>query len=90
MMSVSRVVETATEAHFGLSLILTLINNHLTCKVSVGWNYLSIPKLQQCDRWSLVMNKQFHPTLYDGRDYLSMQGLELNNVSIRGPIWYLV
>ena len=24
---------------------------------SVGWNYLSIPKLQRCSRWSLVMDK---------------------------------
>ena len=30
---------------------------------SVGWNYLSIPKLQRLHRWSLGNNKQFHPTL---------------------------
>ena len=26
---------------------------------SVGWNYLSIPKLQRCNRWSLGMDKWF-------------------------------
>ena len=39
----------------------------------MGWNYLSIHKLQRCNRWSLGMDKQFHPTLYYVCNYLSMQ-----------------
>ena len=50
----------------------------------MGWNYLSIPKLQRCNRWSLGMDKQFHPTLFWARNYLSMLGLKLNHVSKRG------
>ena len=30
----------------------------------MGWNYLSIPKLQWLHRWSLRRDKWFHPTLY--------------------------
>ena len=51
----------------------------------MGWNYLSIPKLQRCNRWSLGMDKLFHPTHYRACDYLSMLGLKLNHVSKRGP-----
>ena len=50
----------------------------------MGWNHLSIPKLQRLHRWSLGMDKQFHPTLYNGCNYLSMLGLKLNHVSKRG------
>ena len=50
----------------------------------MGWNYLSIPKLQRCSRWSLGMDKLFHPTLYWVCDYLSMLGLRLNHVSKSG------
>ena len=50
----------------------------------MGWNYLSIPKLQRCNRWSLGMDKLFHRTLYQACDYLSMLGLKLNHVSKRG------
>ena len=45
-------------------------------------NYLSIPKLH---RWSLPMDKLFHPTLYNGCNYLSMLGLKFNNISKRNP-----
>ena len=31
--------------------------------IKCGWNSLSIPKLQWCNRWSLGTDKQFHPTL---------------------------
>ena len=48
------------------------------------WNYLSIPKLQRYNRWSLWMDKWFHPTLYQACNYLSMLGLKLNHVSKRG------
>ena len=50
----------------------------------MGWNYLSIPKLRRCNRWSLGMDKQFHPTLYRACDYLSMLGFKLNHVSKMG------
>ena len=53
--------------------------------LSVGWNYLSIPKLQRCNRWNLGMDKQLHPTFYNGCNYLSMLGLKLNHVSKIGP-----
>ena len=45
---------------------------------------LSIPKLQRLHSWSLRMVKQFHPTLYNGCNYLSMLALELIQVSKRG------
>ena len=50
----------------------------------MGWNYLSIPKLQRLHRWSLGMDKKFHPMHYNGCDYLSMLGLKLNHVIKRG------
>ena len=56
----------------------------------MGWNYLSIPKLQRLHRWSLGMDKWFHSTLYNGCNYLSMLGLKLNHVSKRGPWWLCV
>ena len=49
--------------------------------------YLSIPKLQRCNRWSLGMDQWFHTTLYNGYNYLSMLGLTLNHVSKSGPRW---
>ena len=48
------------------------------------WNYLYIPKLQRCNRWSLGMDKLFHPIFYNGCNCLSMLGLKLNHVSKRG------
>ena len=53
----------------------------------MGWNYLSIPKLQRCNRWSLGTDKKFHLTLYQACDYLSMLGLKFNHVSKSGPWW---
>ena len=53
----------------------------------MGWNYLSIPKLQRLHRWSLGMDKQFHPIHYNVCNYLSMLGLKLNHVSKRGHRW---
>ena len=43
-------------------------------KLIVGWHYLSFPKLQRID-------KQFHPTLYNGCDYSSILELKLTHVS---------
>ena len=48
-------------------------------------NYLSIHKLQRRNRWSLVMNKSFHPTFHNGCDYISMLGLKLTHLSKRAP-----
>ena len=31
--------------------------------LNVKWNYLSIPRLQQWNRWSFEMDKQFHPAI---------------------------
>ena len=54
----------------------------------MGWNYLSIPKLQWCNRWSLGINKYFISHFAGACDYLSMLGLKLNHVSKRGPRWH--
>ena len=60
----------------------------------MGWNFLSILKLQRCNHWSLGMEKQFHPWLYIACDYLPMLGLKLNHVSkgdpIAFPTWSLI
>ena len=40
---------------------------------------------EQLQRWSLGMDKYFHPTLYNGCSYLSMLWLKLNHVSKKGP-----
>ena len=50
---------------------------------NAGWNYLSIPKLQRCIRWSLGMGTLSYPTLSNGFNYLSMLGSRLNHVSKR-------
>ena len=49
---------------------------------STGWSYLSIPKLQRCNRWSLGMEKQFHLTFYNGGNYISMLGLKSTDYSM--------
>ena len=50
----------------------------------MGWNYLSIPKLQRLHRWSLGMDKVISThTLYWACNYLSMLGLKLIHVSKR-------
>ena len=51
----------------------------------MGWNYLSIPKLQHCNSWSLGIDMWIHPTFYWTCDYLSMQGLKLPYVSKKVP-----
>ena len=50
----------------------------------MGLNYLFISKLQLCNRWSLGVDKWFHPTLHCACDYLSMLRFELNHDSKRG------
>ena len=32
----------------------------------MGWNYLSIPKLQRYNRWGSGIDKLLHPTFYNG------------------------
>ena len=51
------------------------------------WGEITFPFLNfKCNRWSLGMDKQFHPTFYNGCNYLSMLGLRLYHVSERGPM----
>ena len=55
----------------------------------MGWNCLSIYKLERCRCWSLWMDKKFHPTFYWACDYLSKLGLHFFQVSKwRGPWLY--
>ena len=49
-----------------------------------GWNYLSIPKLQGCNRWSLGKDMSRHHILYWACDYLYMLGLQLIHVDKGG------
>ena len=64
-------------------LLLTWFNFNLSmdkqlqAQLSVGWNYLH--------HWSLGMDKELHPTHYNGCNYLSMLGLKLIHVSKSGP-----
>ena len=48
----------------------------------MGWNYLSIHKLQRLRHISLGIHKQSHPILYNGCTCLSKLGFKLNQ---RGP-----
>ena len=43
----------------------------------MGWNYLSIPKLQWCSHWIFRIDKKNHSTFYWACYYLSVQGLKL-------------
>ena len=53
----------------GLTLIPAWINNHLRYTV---WDEITypFPNFNGCNRWSLGMDKEFHPTLYNGYNYL--------------------
>ena len=46
----------------------------ITSIINVGWNYLSLLKLQRLHRWSLGMDNKFHPKCYLAHEYLSMLG----------------
>ena len=59
------------------------MNNHVA-QESVGWNYLSISKLQWLHHWSLGKEKKFHLTLYDGCNYIFILWLKLIHASKRG------
>ena len=54
---------------------------------SVGWNYLSIRKLERCNYRSFGIENEFHLTQYHGDNYLSMLGLKLNHVSKGAPVF---
>ena len=58
--------------HLNMSPVKWLI---LIIMWRVGWNFLSISKLQRLHRWILRMDKLFHPTLYSGCNYLFKLGL---------------
>ena len=47
-----------------------------------GMKYLSISKLQRCNRWSLVMDKWFHPSLSWTYDYLSVLLIKGSNMIV--------
>ena len=76
--------KTSTQFSCGLfyqhrsTLIPAWISNYIHYN-TVGWNYLSIPKLQLLHCWSLVKNKQFHLTLYNKCDHLHMLRLTLTH-----------
>ena len=50
----------------------------------MGWNNVSIPKLQRYNRWSLGMDKYFIPHFTWAFNYLSMAGLNIIHVSKSG------
>ena len=49
-------------------------------------NYVSILKLQRCNRWSLGTDKYVYHTLYWACDYLSVLWLKLIHISKRGQM----
>ena len=46
-----------------------------------GWNYLTIPKLQPWNIWSLGLGQWFHQRLFCACDSLSMLGFKIIHVS---------
>ena len=60
------------------------MNKYLHVQCGVRLNHLSIPALQR-HRWRLGMHKEFHPTLYDECNYLSLLGFELIHIRKRAP-----
>ena len=54
------------------------------------WKYVSIPKLQLCNRWNLGMGKEFRRTLYWACNNLFMLGFKVKHVSKYGPwsLWW--
>ena len=53
----------------------------------MAWNNLSIPKLQQRNRWNVGRDKLLHAIFYSAGDYFSMLGLKLIRVSKKSPDW---
>ena len=83
------------QIHMGVKLWITIGKSgriflhfaNLTEVCSYRFNYLS--NKHRLHRWSLGMDKQFHPTLYNGCDYISMLGLKLMHVSKRDCWWFV-
>ena len=65
-----------------LTLIPAWISNYIHYKV---WDEITYPFLFLNFNGCLGVDKQFHPTHYNGCYYLSMLGFKLNHVSERGP-----
>ena len=69
----------------GLTSIPAWLINHMLSKM---WDEMTYPFPNfnggRFHRWSLGMDKSFHPTHYNGCNYLSMLGLKLIHVSKRG------
>ena len=59
----------------------TKMDKSLRPKQNLGWNHLSIPKLQRC----LRTDKEFHSNLYWACDYLFILGVKLIHAGKRGP-----
>ena len=76
-------------------LLLTWINfnpsmdKQLYPLPSMGWNYLSFPKPQRSNRWSLEMGTAIPSHTYNECDLSSILGLKLIHVSKKGPWWLL-
>ena len=67
-------------------VLYTMVVEPLTIQYSVGWNYLSISKLQRPNRWYLGDDNLFHPAFYYGWNYLSMMVLKLiHDIVKRAP-----
>ena len=56
----------------------------------MGWNYLSIPKIQQLHRWSVGMGKWFHSILYNRYHYLSMLVKGATEIRIAFPCHHVI
>ena len=67
----------------GLTVIPAWISNHMPSKV---WDEIGHPfqNLNGCKFW---MDKQFHPILYNGCNYLSMLGLKLIYIDSLSHWW---
>ena len=65
--------------------ILGMVITFLEIVGSVGWNYLSVPKIQLLHHWCLWMYNEFHPTLNNEFNYLSILELSKDHVSKRDP-----
>ena len=63
----------------------TSMDEQLHTLPSAQWNYCPIPKLKQCNRWSLWMDKQIHPLHFLPCNYLSTLWLKLIHVSKMDP-----
>ena len=65
--------------------ILGMVITFLEILGSVGWNYLSVPKIQLLHHWCLWMHNEFHPSLNNEFNYLSILELSKDHVSKRDP-----